>query len=57
MARLSVGELCSYCKKGSMELHYSIKKNNSDNDSNSPVFWKCDNPECEHIVPAKEDEF
>ena len=55
MTRLSVGELCVYCKKGSMELHYS-KKNNSSNDSNSLVFWKCDNPDCEYTVPAREDE-
>jgi len=56
MARLGIGEKCQYCKQGSMELHYFTKRNSLDNDASSSIFWKCDNPECEYIVPAKEDE-
>jgi hypothetical protein len=55
MARLGIGEKCQYCKQGSMELHYFTKRNSLDNDASSSIFWKCDNPECEYIVPAKED--
>ncbi|MDE1841660.1 MAG: hypothetical protein KGI09_07240 [Thaumarchaeota archaeon] len=48
--RIRIGDLCSHCKKGRMELHYSAKGIKFGEKSTPPMLWKCDNQECMFIL-------
>jgi len=52
MTKLRVGDLCSHCKKGRMELHYSTRAKSEE--FGSAIFWKCDNKECVHVLLCNE---
>jgi len=56
MTRLEVEDLCSYCKKGKMEFHYSTRGVKLGENSAPTSFWKCDNQKCAHVLPCNKDD-
>ncbi|NHI04498.1 hypothetical protein DYY67_2070 [Candidatus Nitrosotalea sp. TS] len=44
--KIRIGDPCSHCKKGRMELHCSTKGVKLGGKFALTIFWKCDNQEC-----------